>query len=117
MGSSQYETVFILHPKTTEEAREALLNRLKKTVEKEECFELKEWGSRTLAYPIQKQTKGVYFCFRYAASPEAIEQIERSLRLNEDVLRYLTVKVEEGVRGGPSGGGGDSKEEVSNVSA
>jgi small subunit ribosomal protein S6 len=53
-------------------------------------------GKRTLAYPISKQTKGLYTCLDYAANGPAVSEIERNLRLDENVLRYLTVvKAEE----------------------
>lgn len=53
------------------------------------------WGLRTLAYRIKKNRKGHYVSFNIDASAAAIAQLERSMRINEDVLRYLTVRVDE----------------------
>ena len=52
------------------------------------------WGLRTLAYRIKKNRKGHYLHFNIDAPAEAVQELERTLRLNEDVLRYLTVRVE-----------------------
>jgi len=52
----------------------------------------KAWGRRKLAYPINKQAEGVYFLIRTAISPAALQEIEFSLKLNENLLRYMLVK-------------------------
>jgi small subunit ribosomal protein S6 len=53
------------------------------------------WGLRNLAYRIRKNRKGHYLHLNLRASPEAIDELERQERLSDDVLRYLTVKVDE----------------------
>ena len=53
------------------------------------------WGLRNLAYRIRKNRKGHYLHLNLRASPAAIDELERQERLSDDVLRYLTVKVEE----------------------
>ena len=60
-----------------------------------------QWGLRNLAYRIKKNKKGHYVMFNLDAPPEAIAEFERNMRLNEDVLRFLTVRVEE-LEAGPS---------------
>jgi small subunit ribosomal protein S6 len=52
------------------------------------------WGLRSLAYPIKKQRKGHYSCINSDAPAEAIHELERRQRISEDVMRYLTVRVE-----------------------
>ena len=59
------------------------------------------WGLRTLAYRIKKNRKGHYVMFNIDAPPAAINEYERRMRINEDVLRYLTVRVET-LEEGPS---------------
>lgn len=56
-----------------------------------EVLATKPWGRRKLAYPIKKQGEGVYFLVRAAISPAALQEIEFSLKLNENLLRYLLV--------------------------
>ena len=59
------------------------------------------WGLRNLAYRIKKNRKGHYVLFNLDAPPAAVNELERTMRINEDVLRYLTVRVEE-LEAGPS---------------
>jgi len=54
-----------------------------------------QWGLRSLAYRINKNKKGHYVLFNVDASPEAVAEMERNMKLNEDVLRFLTIRVEE----------------------
>ena len=59
------------------------------------------WGLRTLAYRIKKNRKGHYVMLRIEAPAPAMHEVERNMRLNDDVIRYLTVRVEE-LEEGPS---------------
>src|ERR1700733_4276712 len=60
-----------------------------------------QWGLRSLAYRIKKNKKGHYVMFNLDAPPAAVNELERNMRLHEDVLRFLTVGVEE-LEAGPS---------------
>lgn len=53
-----------------------------------------DWGQRRLAYQIEKQSDGHYFLIEYSAEPDAVSELERSLRITDGVLRYLTVQQE-----------------------
>ena len=53
------------------------------------------WGLRNLAYRMNKNRKGHYILFNIEAPPAAIAELERTMRINEDVLRYLTLRVEK----------------------
>jgi small subunit ribosomal protein S6 len=53
------------------------------------------WGLRNLAYPIKKQRKGHYSLINIDGPAEAIHELERRQRLSEDVMRYMTIRVEE----------------------
>jgi small subunit ribosomal protein S6 len=59
------------------------------------------WGLRSLAYRIKKNRKGYYVLFNIDAPPAAIQEMERQMQLNEDVIRFLTTRVEE-LEEGPS---------------
>jgi small subunit ribosomal protein S6 len=89
----EYETVYIANPSLTETQVSQLTDRVKALVEKHQgtFFYARNMGSRKLAYPIAKQTKGIYFCADYAAKGDAVAEIERMFRLSEDVVRFLTV--------------------------
>ena len=93
---SHYETLFVVHPEKGTRIKE-LIDRFKKVVEgqKGSVSQVDEWGLRDLAYRIEKQSKGFYVLFQYQSPAPAVEELERNLRLTDDILRYLTVRVEE----------------------
>jgi small subunit ribosomal protein S6 len=68
----------------------ALIDRFGGTIDK-----IDEWGRRRLAYPIAKQTEGMYTFITYTAEPSAPKEIESRVRLIENVLRFLTVRKDE----------------------
>ncbi len=91
-----YETVFILHSQITAESRKVLNDRVQKAIESSgQLIQAQDWGVKSLAYPIEKQGKGIYCHIEYQGSSEVVGQVERVLRYDEGVLRYLTVKVEK----------------------
>lgn len=95
----EYETVFITQPNLPESHHQQFVERLGALIERHEgrLFYSRNMGKRSLAYPIGKQTKGLYTCLDYAAQGAAVGELERSLRLDENVLRFLTVVKMEAV--------------------
>lgn len=93
---SLYETLFIVHPEKGTKVKE-LIDRFKKVVEGQNGIvaHVEEWGLRDLAYRIEKQSKGHYVLLQYQSPAHAVEELERNLRLTDDILRYLTVRVDE----------------------
>ena len=91
-----YETMFILHPDRGGVVKE-YIEKLKKVVEEQggTVAHLEEWGLKDLAYRIRKQMKGYYTLLQYHSTARAVEELERTLRLTDGVLRYLTVRVDE----------------------
>lgn len=59
-----------------------------------EVLETSPWGRRRLAYPIQKQVEGFYVLQRLRIPPNAVSDLDRNLRLSEDILRHLIVRPE-----------------------
>ena len=88
--------MFILHPDRGGVVKE-YIERLKKVVEEQggTVAHLEEWGLKDLAYRIRKQMKGYYTLLQYHSTARAVEELERTLRLTDGVLRYLTVRVDE----------------------
>ncbi len=91
-----YENVFIarqdMSPAQVENLADdyvSVMESLGGTVAKRE-----HWGLKTLAYRIKKNRKGHYVLFNFDASGDAIAELERRMRLSEDVLRYLTVRID-----------------------
>ncbi len=91
-----YEHLLIARQDISAQAVDALATHLKTIVEGEGGkFEKQEyWGLRGLAYRIKKNRKGHYVLLNINAPAKAVIELERQLKINEDVLRFLTVKVE-----------------------
>lgn len=98
-----YETVFITRQDLTETQVKDLTDGFGKIIEKEKgkVTKTEQWGLRSLAYRINKSRKGHYTLIETDAPGDAIIELERNLRLNEDVMRYMTIKLEE-LSDGPS---------------
>jgi len=96
----EYELIYILHPDLTDEREAEIHQRLDDLILKNEGIILlrDDWGKRKLAYEIQKLQKGHYFLLSYLDSGQVNLPLERELRLNADVIRFLTVLVEEKVK-------------------
>ena len=95
--SQHYEMIYILRPDLSEEQANQAVTKYQDFLIKNNAIDIKVnvWGKRRLAYPIQKKLDGIYVQFNYQADGTQIEPLERIMRLEEDVLRYLTIKVEE----------------------
>jgi small subunit ribosomal protein S6 len=91
-----YETMYILRPDLGEELTDQAINKYQTILRDHgaELLETQHRGKRRLAYEIQKHREGVYVQMNYQAPGTAIAVLERAMRLNEDVIRYLTVKQE-----------------------
>lgn len=92
-----YETTFITRAEMTDDALKALQERLSGivTAYKGELVLQEDWGKRKLAYPIQKETRAQYTYVVYTGTSDIVHEIERNLRMNEHVLRFLTVNLEK----------------------
>ena len=89
----EYETTFIVQPEISDEGAKELLTRLDGLLERTGAIRLlhDDQGKRRLAYDIQKFQKGRYVTSYYLSDGSAVNVVERALRLEESVLRFLTV--------------------------
>jgi len=92
-----YEELFIVRPDATDEQVDPLIEQLKEviahaggTLDKTE-----KWGVRRLAYRIGKLTEGHYILLQFSAGAEAVKEIQRRLRVNDLVVKFLTVRIDE----------------------
>jgi small subunit ribosomal protein S6 len=94
-----YETLMILHPEIVEERIQAVLGRMEPIIEGGggKITVIDQWGVRKLAYRIAKQPRGYYVLVKYAADPTIIGELERTLKLTEECLRFITVKLTDEV--------------------
>ena len=95
----EYETIYILRPNTPNEGVAEVNNRIKGVIEGMggKVIKVDNWGKRRLAYEVAKERKGIYLYWQYLAQPGVVEETERNLRMLDNVIRYLTTKVDENV--------------------
>ncbi len=98
-----YESVFIARQDIAAPQAEALADTFTSIIDAQggKVTKRENWGLRNLAYKIKKNRKGHYVLLNIDAPPAAILEMERNMRIHEDVLRYLTVRVDE-LEEGPS---------------
>ena len=92
-----YEIVYIFRSSLTSEEIEAKLERYHAAITADGPGEITasvHWGKRQLAYPIKKQPNGYYVVAQFTSAPEPLRELERVLKLEDDILRYLIVIAE-----------------------
>ncbi len=92
-----YEEVFIVDPQTPEDQVDGIIADIESVVKENggQIDKVEKWGVRKLAYPVQKRTEGAYVLVQFRTDAKAIQEIERRLRVNELVLRNMTVRIDE----------------------
>lgn len=92
---NRYETVCIVRPDVAEDVVKGIIQKATSSLEGSGATVTKvdEWGRKRLSYSIQKKNEGYYFVLDYMSEPAASKEVERILRLNEDVLRQQTVRI------------------------
>ena len=94
---NKYEMMFIVKATMETEQVKATAENVKKNAEGKDSkvVDYKELGEKKLAYPIKKEINGYYYLIHFTAEKSAIEEINRKLRINENVLRHLIIKLDE----------------------
>lgn len=94
---SAYETMYILRPDLGDEQIEQAIAKYENFLKDQGAtnLQIQLRGKRRLAYEIGRQREGVYVQMNYEAPGTAIAPMERAMRLSEEVIRYLTIKLEE----------------------
>ena len=89
-----YENLVIVKPTLTAEEIQESLKAIQEVITSNggEIAATDDMGMRKLAYPIEKQERGYYQVIYYSAKPSSISEIERRFRLNEELLRFVTIK-------------------------
>lgn len=92
-----YESIFIVRQDVSAQQVEAFTTEFADIIRAGggQVPKTEQWGLRTLAYRIKKNRKGHYVLLNLDASPAAVAEMERNMRLHEDVLRFMTVSVDE----------------------
>jgi len=91
----RYETIFIVRPNVAEDEIEAVTSRTSSVIEGDggTIIKIDKWGLKKLAYLIKKESQGYYVYIDYAGIPASVSEIERIFRIDDKVLKYLTIKL------------------------
>ena len=94
---ANYESVLIARQDLGASQINTIVSDLSEVIKKEggEVVKVDNWGLKNLAYRIKKNRKGYYVLLNIVAPAKAVAEYERLVRLNEDIIRYMTVKVED----------------------
>ncbi len=98
-----YESIFIINANLTDEETSNVVKKMQDVVTKQggEMLKFEDWGKKKLAYEIKKQKRGHYAFFQFKAAPAAVSELERTYKLTDSVIKFLTVKLEKELRTRP----------------
>ena len=93
---NKYESVIIINPSVDEESMKALVNKYTEIINNEGKVEsVNEIGKKRLAYEIMKNKEGFYTVFNFEAKPELIAELERNYRIDDSVMKFITIRNED----------------------
>lgn len=92
-----YETAALINAALEDEQIQSVISHIKEIITSNsgEIKEIEDWGRRRLAYPIKKSKIGYYFIVRFYANPELISTLERFYKLDENIIRFLTIRLSQ----------------------
>jgi len=95
----RYESILIAHVDLSEDELSSLIARYSAIItgQKGILVKVERWGKRRLAYAIKKQARGFYILIDYAGESAAVNELERNLKINDKILKFMTVLKEEAV--------------------
>lgn len=95
----EYETIYILRPDVDNDVAEKIVDRAKDVIKRLDgtLTKLDNWGKRRLAYPIQKNNRGIFVYLKYVGYSDLVAELERNLRLLDEVVRFQTVLLAENI--------------------
>lgn len=95
----RYETIYIINPNLDADSIKEVITKFSEQIKKLKGYIVKvnEWGKRRLAYEVKRFDKGYYVMLDFCGLPGVVKELERGLKLDDRVLKYLTVKVGEDV--------------------
>jgi small subunit ribosomal protein S6 len=110
----RYELMLVIRPDAPDDKVSAVIDRTTRYVVASggQIVKVAPWGRRRLAYPIDRHRDGSYHIVVFEAPPEAIVELERSLQITEEVLRYLVTRAIKPVKARRDAAGGGEIEDV-----
>ncbi len=99
MWAREYELIYIARPDLSDEELATIFDRTSGIITDREghILTVDEWGKKKLAYEIRKYAKGHFVYVLFLGTPEMVDEVERTFRLDERLLRFLTVKLSDRV--------------------
>lgn len=97
--AKEYETIYVLRSDVDAETAERVQGRVSDALDREKgkLVKVESWGRRKLAYPIGKQRKGVYVYLKYVGGGGLVAEVERNLKLQDAVVKFMTVQTADAV--------------------
>lgn len=110
----QYESIFIVRPTLTDDETDKVVHKMKAVLERSGANLLKHenWGKKRLAYEVRRERKGTYVYFSFTSPGETITELERNYRMEDSVIKFMTIKVDDEA-GRPPVALGEAKEPAS----
>lgn len=95
----KYETVFISDPDIQDQTRTDLFDKVRNIIVKGNGYliDFDDWGSKKLSYEIKKKLRGHYVCVTYGGSGELVKELERNMRLSDDIMKFMTILLSDHV--------------------
>jgi len=95
----RYETIFIADPDLQDEARKNLFKKFTNLLTQTGglLVKIEDWGNRKLAYEINKKSRGHYLCLTYGGTGDLVKELERNLRLDEKIMKFMTIVLEKNI--------------------
>jgi small subunit ribosomal protein S6 len=99
-----YESIFIINPNLSDEETAGVIKKMQDVVVKlgGEMLKFEDWGKKKLSYEIKKHKRGHYAFFQFKAAPTTVSELERTYKLTDAVIKFLTVKLEKELRTKPA---------------
>ena len=93
----RYETIYIVNPNLDADSLKEVVTKFSDLVKKLKGYIVKinEWGKRKLAYEVKRFDKGYYVVLDFCGLPGIVKELERNLNIDDRILKYLTVKIDE----------------------
>ncbi len=101
---SIYESIFVVRTTLSDEDTNKLIEKMKGVLEKAgaQLLKLENWGKKKLAYEVKRERKGTFVYFHFKSVGGVVNELERSYRLEDSILKFLTVKQELGAANKPA---------------
>lgn len=93
---TNYEVMFIIDPMLEDEKKDATVETVQQIISADgEVSKVDVWGMKKLAYPIQKKNDGYYVVIEFKASPELPKELDRRLKISDNVMRHMIINNDE----------------------